>query len=154
MHADSPQKYIWTWIYTYTYTHMHVHTLLVSTWDMTHAYVRHDTCIFANTYLNGDLPYTPRHDSFTCDDTYSCVWHEYDSCICATWQIHKNDELKIIICATWHIHMCHDPFICEWTWLNHAKKKTDATTGTTWWWLGGWSDTGILNDRAFLGYIW
>ena len=47
MHADSPQKYIWTCIYTYTCTHMHVH---IHTHTCIHIYMY--TCIYTYTYIH------------------------------------------------------------------------------------------------------
>jgi len=47
MHADSPQKYIWTCIYTCTYTHMHVN---IHTHTCIHIYMY--TYTYTYTYIN------------------------------------------------------------------------------------------------------
>ena len=50
MHADSPQKYIWTCIYTYTYTHMHVH---IHTHTCIQIYIYTYTYTYTYTYIHG-----------------------------------------------------------------------------------------------------
>jgi len=57
MHADSPQKYIWTCIYTYTYTHMHVHIhthtcIHIYMYTYTYTYIYIHTWIHIHTYAN------------------------------------------------------------------------------------------------------
>jgi len=47
MHADSPQKCIWTYIYIYTHTHMHVH---IHTHTCIHIYMY--TYAYTYTYIH------------------------------------------------------------------------------------------------------
>jgi len=80
--------------------------------DMTHSYVRHDSFIYAATWLIhicGDMThsYMQRHDSFIyatclirkCDKTYSFTWH--DAFIYLKWLIH--------VCDVTHSRVWHDP---------------------------------------------
>ena len=63
MHADPPQKYIWTYIYTHTYTHMQVH---IHTHTCIHIYIYIYIQIHIHTYMD-TYTYTSAH---TCTYTY------------------------------------------------------------------------------------
>jgi len=90
-------------------------------WDMTHSYVRHDSCIHVSVLV--------RSDSWAL-----CLWSSYTRSTCVSWLIHVWHDSHIG--ETWLIqvwdmtHSClrHDSKCCPWsaTWLTHMWDMTHA----------------------------
>jgi len=119
-------------------------------WDMTHSYMRHDSCVIAvmwlcETWLIHTCGYV-RHDSFIhetwlmcdcgaqpviwygetwliymCSVTHSCVRHDWF--ICVIWPTHVRHDT--IMCVAWLIRMW-DMTLSYETWLNQVCSVTHS----------------------------